>query len=188
MTENTQKNYIDNFFNSIENYVSSEKEEELRAKVSTSIREKIFSKDIEDCLNSRDFSDVCLFDDSCQNISFLFSTIFPVFVEDRGATFRLYKHKVEITLSDKMKDRFIYIFSEGRLTSGEFKCYRLYDDEYMYIVKRIIENIPRLKEAIKESIKELDVELNEINKKMKTTKNQLDKSKNNAQILLEMLK
>lgn len=188
MTDKTKNSYIGNLFNSIEDYVSKGKEEELREKISMTIKSKIFSEDIEECLNSRDFSDVGLLDNSVEDISFMFSTIFPIFIESRGATFRLYKHKVEIMLSDKMKDRFIYIFSEGRLTSGEFKCYKLYEDEYVYIVKRVIENIPEFREAIKKQIEGLDEGMGEFANKKTTSKKQLDKSKENYNALLEMLK
>ncbi|MBC2581328.1 hypothetical protein [Clostridium sp. DJ247] len=192
MTENRnnkqKKNkYINNLFNSIENYISKGKEEELRDKISSIIREKIFSKDIEECLNFRDFSDVGFLDNSVENVAFLFSTMFPVFIEERGVTFRLYKHKIEITLSDKMKDRFIYIFSEGSLISGEFKCYRLYNDEYVYIVKRIIEIIPKLKDAIKEAINNFDGSSKDIHVKKENSKIHLDKAKHSAKLLLDML-
>ncbi|WP_026881620.1 hypothetical protein [Clostridium akagii] len=188
MTDKTKKNYIEDIFNSIGNYVSKEKEEELREKVSISIKAKIFSDEIEECLNSRDFSHVGLLDNSSDDKAFMFSTIFPIFIKVRDATFRLYKHKVEIMLSDDMKDRFVYIFSDGRLTSGEFKCYKLYEDEYVYIIKRIIENIPKFESALKEEIHNLDAEIDEVDKKKDTSKIQLDKAKNNYKLLLDMLK
>ncbi len=188
MIEKPKKNYIEDIISSIGNYVSKEKEEELREKVSMSIKVKIFSSEVEDCLNSRDFSHVGLLDNSSDDKTFMFSTIFPIFVKDREATFRLYKHKVEIMLSDSMKDRFIYIFSDGRLTSGEFKCYKLYEDEYVYIVKRIIENIPKFEAALKEEIDNLDSEIDEVHKKKDTSKIQIDKAKGNYKLLLDMLK
>lgn len=188
MADKIKKNYIEDIFNSIGNYVSKEKEEELREKISIAIKAKIFSSEVEECLNSRDFAHVGLLDNSSDDTAFMFSTIFPVFIKVREATFRLYKHKVEIMLSDNMKDRFIYIFSDGRLTSGEFKCYKLYDDEYVYMLKRIIENIPSFEVALKEEIDNLDAEIDEVDKKKDTSKIQLDKAKENYSLLLDMLK
>lgn len=188
MADKVKKSYIDSIVNSIESYISKNKEEELREKIAISIKSKIFSDDIEECLNSRDFSSIGLLDNSGEEANFMFSTIFPIFVENRGATFRLFKHKIEIMLSDSMKDRFIFIFSDGRLTSGEFKCYKLYQDEYVYVIKRIIENIPKFKEAIIGEIKDLDGERSDIANKKKTSKLQVEKARENANMLLEMLK
>ena len=47
-----------------------------------------------------------------------------------------------------MSDRYIYMFSDGRLTSGLFQCFNISDDEYLYGVKRIIDAIPLLKAEI----------------------------------------
>jgi len=188
MIEKPKKNYLDDIINSIGNYVSKEKEEELREKISMSIKAKIFSSEVEDCLNSRDFSHVGLLDNSSDDRAFMFSTIFPIFVKVREATFRLYKHKVEIMLSDNMKDRFIYIFSDGRLTSGEFKCYKLYEEEYVYIIKRIIESIPKFELALKEEVDNLDAEVDEVDKKKDTSKVQIDKARENYKSIMDMLK
>lgn len=182
------KNYIGNLVDSITKYISKGKEEELREKISMSIKEEIFSKDIEIRLNARDFSGVGFLDNSSEEVDFLFSTIFPVLIDDNGSRFRLYKHKIEIALSGEMKDRFIYILSDGRLTSGEFRCYRLYEDEYVYIVKKIIQNIPRLRETLKLALKDLDKGIDNIKKKKQLSEQRLDKAKENADILLGMLK
>lgn len=182
------KSHIGNLVNSITKYISKGKEEELREKVSNAIKEEIFSKDIEIRLNARDFSSIGLLDNSTEELAFLFSTIFPVLIDDNGSRFRLYKHKIEIALSGEMDDRFIYILSDGRLTSGEFKCYRLYDDEYVYIVKRIIQNIPRLRERLKLALKDLDKSIDEtIATKKQLSEQHLDKAKANADLLLKML-
>lgn len=182
------KSHIGNLVNSITKYISKGKEEELREKVSNAIKEEIFSKDIEIRLNARDFSSIGLLDNSTEELTFLFSTIFPVLIDDNGSRFRLYKHKIEIALSGEMDDRFIYILSDGRLTSGEFKCYRLYDDEYVYIVKRIIQNIPRLRERLKLALKDLDKSIDDtITTKKQLSEQHLDKAKENADLLLKML-
>ncbi|AGK98285.1 hypothetical protein Clopa_3495 [Clostridium pasteurianum BC1] len=182
------KSHIGNLVNSITKYISKGKEEELREKVSNAIKEEIFSKDIEIRLNARDFSSIGLLDNSTEELAFLFSTIFPVLIDDNGSRFRLYKHKIEIALSGEMDDRFIYILSDGRLTSGEFKCYRLYDDEYVYIVKRIIQNIPRLRERLKLTLKDLDKSIDDtITTKKQLSEQHLDKAKENAGLLLKML-
>lgn len=191
MTSNSNKNtknYIGNLVNSITKYISKGKEEELREKISTAIKGEIFSKDIEVRLNARDFSGVGPLDDSSEEVAFLFSTIFPILIDDNGERFRLYKHKIEIALSGEMKDRFIYILSDGRLTSGEFRCYRLYEDEYVYIVKKIIQNIPKLRDTLKLALKDLDKGINDIKNKRQLSEQRLDKAKENADILLDMLK
>ncbi|WP_010234736.1 hypothetical protein [Clostridium arbusti] len=182
------KSYISNLVSSITKFISKEKEEELREKIATTIKEEIFSKDIEVRLNARDFSGTGLLDNSSEEANFLFSTIFPVPIDDNGARYTLYKHKVEIALSGEMKDRFIYIFSEGRLTSGEFKCYRLYEDEYVYIVKKIISNIPKFRDTLKEALKDLDKSVSNIDTKRQLSENHLKKAKDNADKLLRMLK
>lgn len=41
-------------------------------------------------------------------------------------------------LSDDMKDRYIYMFNDGRLTSGLFQCFNISDDEYVYGIKRLL--------------------------------------------------
>ncbi|MFT8314966.1 MAG: hypothetical protein ABF633_12100 [Clostridium sp.] len=182
------KSHIGNLVNSITKFISKGKEEELREKVSNAIKEEIFSRDIEIRLNARDFSSIGLLDNSTEELAFLFSTIFPVLIDDNGSRFRLYKHKIEIALSGEMDDRFIYILSDGRLTSGEFKCYRLYDDEYVYIVKRIIQNIPRLRERLKLALKDLDKSIDDtIATKKQLSEQHLDKAKENADLLLKML-
>lgn len=185
---NEAKNYIGNLVNSITSYISKGKEEELREKISTTIKREIFSKDIEICLNARDFSGIGPLDDSTEEVDFLFSTTFPILIDDNGSRFRLYKHKIEIALSGDMKDRFIYILSDGRLTSGEFRCYRLYEDEYIYIVKKIIQNIPKLRNTLKLALKDLDKGIDNIKKKKQLSEQRLNKAEENADILLNMLK
>ena len=47
-----------------------------------------------------------------------------------------------------MKDRYIYMFNDGRLTSGLFQCFNISDDEYVYGVKKIIDAIELFKKEI----------------------------------------
>ena len=60
----------------------------------------------------------------------------------------MYKHKIEVDLSDEMSDRYIYMFSDGRLTSGLFQCYCISQDEYVYGIKKIIDAIPMMKKEL----------------------------------------
>lgn len=138
---------FNDFFNSIDNLLSEEREQKLKAKLAGEIKSKIFTEDILEKLNEHDFTGIA---DEEEDIVMLFSTIFPVFVKKDDTVFRLYKHKIEVDLSDEMKDRYIYMFSDGRLTSGIFQCFNLSDDEYVYGIKRIIEVIPLFKEEILE--------------------------------------
>ncbi len=136
-------------FTSIDNLLSEEKEQKLKAKLASKIKSKIFTEEILEKLNEHDFTGIV---DEEQDIVMLFSTIFPVFVKKDGIVFRLYKHKIEVDLSDEMKDRYIYMFSDGRLTSGLFQCFNISDDEYVYGIKRIIEVIPVFRESILETL------------------------------------
>lgn len=137
------------FFTSIDNLLSEEKEQKLKAKLGNKIKDKIFTEEILEKLNEHDFTGIA---DENEDIVMLFSTIFPIFVKKDNIVFRLYKHKIEVDLSDEMKDRYIYMFSDGRLTSGLFHCFNISDGEYVYDIKRIIDVIPLFKEAILETI------------------------------------
>lgn len=165
-------NPIQKLLNSIDNLLYEEKEQKLRSKLGKEIKKSIFTDEIMTKLNASDFSGLV---ESEEEMTTLFSMIFPVFVEIDGVTFRLYKHKIEVDLSDEMRDRYIYIFSDGRLTSGLFQCFRLYDAEYVYGIKRIIKAIPVLKQTIGESL--LDLEKAENLNKVK-----IEKFKSNEQI------
>lgn len=173
-----------NFFTSIENLLSEEKEQKLKAKLGNKIKDKIFTEEILEKLNEHDFTGIA---DENEDIVMLFSTIFPIFVKKDNIVFRLYKHKIEVDLSDEMKDRYIYMFSDGRLTSGLFHCFNISDDEYVYGVKRIINVIPLFKEAILETI-------SAYNKNISATyvdshlKSRLEVAKKNYWELIEYLK
>ncbi|HEY5588486.1 MAG TPA: hypothetical protein VIK86_05965, partial [Candidatus Paceibacterota bacterium] len=153
MRKDETRSPLNNLFNSIDNLLSDEKEEKLRSKLGQEIRKCIFTDDIIEKLNENDFSGLV---EEEKKITVLFSMIFPVFVEKNDVTFRLYKHKIEVDLSDEMSDRYIYMFSDGRLTSGLFQCFKLYDDEYVYGIKKIISMIPSFKETIKEELVSLN--------------------------------
>lgn len=136
---------IKKIFSSIDNLLIEGKQQKLKMKLSRQIKKSIFSEDIMTKLNEYDFSGMA---DEEDNIVKLFDTIFPVFVKNQNAVYRLYKHKIEVDLSDDMRDRYIYMFSDGRLTSGLFKCFNLHDDEYVYGIKKIIDIIPMFKKEL----------------------------------------
>ncbi|MBU3215336.1 hypothetical protein LL033_06945 [Clostridium estertheticum] len=179
-----EKGPLNKLFNSIDNLLSDEKEQKLRSKLGKEIRKCIFTDDIVERLNENDFSGMV--EEEGESIV-LFSMIFPIFVEKNGVIFRLYKHKVEVDLSDEMSDRYIYIFSDGRLTSGLFQCFKLYDDEYMYGVKKIIDMIPSFKDTVKEAL--ITLNNNEVftKEKMGTFKEREVIAKDNFNELFESL-
>lgn len=148
---------------SINNLISDEKEQKLRSKLGKEIRSFIFTDNIVNKLNGNGYSG---FVEGTEETMVLFSMIFPVFVEIDGITFRLYKDKIEFDLTNQMKDRYIYIFLDGRLTSGLFQCFRLYDKEYIYGLKKIINVIVNFKETIKEELVNLDKKENLYKEKM----------------------
>lgn len=136
---------IKKIFGSIDNLLIEGKQQKLKMKLSRQIKKSIFTEDIMTKFNECDFSGMA---DEEDNIVKLFDTIFPVFVKNKNAVYRLYKHKIEVDLSDDMRDRYIYMFSDGRLTSGLFKCFNLDEDEYVYGIKKIIDIIPLFKKEL----------------------------------------
>ena len=147
------KGPLNKLVDSIDNLLSDEKEQKLRSKLGKEIRKCIFTNDIIMKLNENDFSGMV---EEEEDTVFLFSMIFPVFLKKNDVIFRLYKHKIEVDLSNEMRDRYIYIFSDGRLTSGLFQCFKLYDKEYIYGVKKIIDVIPDFIETVEETLINLD--------------------------------
>lgn len=143
-------NSFDKLKSSIDNLLAEGREQKLKRKLAQKIKDSIFNEEIETKLNESDISGLVDEDDE---IVKLFSCIFPIFIKKGDIIFRLYKHKIEVNLSDEMSDRYIYIFSDGRFTAGNFECYNLGTDEYLYGVKKIIEVIPEFRTAI---IRELD--------------------------------
>lgn len=134
---------------SIDNLLIEGKEQKLKVKIARKIKNSIFVEEIISKLNECDFTGLI---DEEDNILKLFDSIFPIFITKDNITFRLYKHKIEVDLSDNMKDRYIYMFSDGRLTSGLFQCYSISDDEYVYRIKKIIDIIPLIKEELLSTI------------------------------------
>lgn len=147
------KGPINKLFDSIDNLLSGEKEQKLRSRLGKEIRECIFTQDLVEKLNENDFKGLV---GQEEETAVIFSSIFPIFVEKNNVIFRLYKHKIEVDLSDEMSDRYIYIFLDGRLTSGLFQSFKLYDDEYIYGVKKIINMIPSFKETVKDALVNLN--------------------------------
>ena len=183
---NSQKNIskISKLFSSIDNFLIEEKEQKLKAKLGKKIKDSIFTDEVLTKLNEHDFSGVA---DKEEDVVILYSTIFPIFIKDKGIIFRLYKHKVEVDLSDEMKDRYIYMFSDGRLTSGLFKCFNISDDEYVYGIKRIIDVIPLFKAAILDTLSNYESIINS-NKKIDDFKSKESVAENNYDELVSYLK
>ena len=184
MKKNEIKGPLNKLIDSIDNVLSDEKEQKLRSKLGKEIRKCIFTDDIVKKLNESDFSGLV---EQEEEIEVLFSMIFPVFIEKEDVIFRLYKHKIEVDLSDEMSDRYIYIFSDGRLTSGLFECFKLYDDEYVYGIKKIINIIPSLRETIKEELVNLDKSEKLNKQKMGDFKNSEIVAKKNFNELIDSL-
>ena len=147
MADNSRKNImsIGKIICSIDKLLIEGKEQRLKAKLSKQIKNSIFTDDILAKLNECDFTGII---DEEESVVKLFDSTFPIFINDNNATFRLYKHKIEVDLSDDMKDRYIYMFSDGRLTSGLFQCFYIGDNEYLYGIKRIIDVIPLFKREL----------------------------------------
>ena len=172
-------------FNSIDNLLIEEREQRLKLRLAKEIKNSIFTDEIVMKLNENDFSG--LIDQADNNIATLFSSVFPIFVKTGDTIFRLYKHKVEVDLSDEMNDRYIYIFSDGRLTSGLFQCFTLSDDEYIYGVKRIIDSIPLFKTAIINTLENFQKNIDIHSDKIENLKNREPLAEKNYNELLNYL-
>ena len=176
---------INKLFNSIDNLLIEGREQRLKLKLSKEIKNSIFTDEIVMKLNENDFSG--LIDQEDNNIAMLFSSIFPIFIKKGDIIFRLYKDKIEVDLSDEMNDRYIYIFSDGRLTSGLFQCFTLSDDEYIYGVKRIIDSIPLFKTAIINTLENFQKNIDVHNDKIENLKNREPLAEKNYNELLNYL-
>lgn len=172
-------------FNSLDNLLNEEREQKLKLKLGREIKNSIFTEEIATKLNENDFSG--LIDEEDSDIATLFSSIFPIFVKKGDIVFRLYKHKIEVDLSSEMSDRYIYIFSDGRLTSGLFQCFTLSDDEYVYGVKRIIDVIPLFKAAILNTVENFKKNIDVHNNKIENSKNREPLAEKNYNELLSYL-
>ena len=173
---------INKLFNSIDNLLIEEREQRLKVKLGKEIKNSIFNDEIVMKLNENDFSG--LIDEEDNDMAMLFSSIFPIFIKKGDVIFRLYKHKIEVDLSDEMSDRYIYIFSDGRLTSGLFQCFKLSDDEYVYGIKRIIDSIPLFKSAITNTLDNFRKNINIHNHEIENSKNkELLAEKNYTELL-----
>ncbi|NOW93315.1 hypothetical protein [Clostridium beijerinckii] len=176
---------INKLFSSIDNLLIEEREQRLKVKLGKEIKNSIFTDEIIMKLNENDFSG--LIDEEDNNMAMLFSSIFPIFIKSRDVVFRLYKHKIEVNLSDEMSDRYIYIFSDGRLTSGLFQCFKLSDDEYVYGIKRIIDSIPLFKIAIMNTLDSFRKNISIHNHKIENSKNKELLAEKNYNELLNYL-
>ncbi|MCD2345667.1 hypothetical protein [Clostridium guangxiense] len=172
-------------FDSIDNLLVEEREQRLKLKLGKEIKNNIFTNEILIKLNENDFSG--LIDEENNNMTELFSSIFPIFIKNGDIIFRLYKHKIEVDLSDEMRDRYIYIFSDGRLTSGLFQCFSLGDDEYVYGIKKIIDAIPLFKNAIIDTLENFKKNIDVHNNKIENSKNREQLAEKNYNELLNYL-
>ena len=176
---------FDKLFNSIDNLLIEEKEQRLKIKLAKQIKSSIFTDEIVMKLNENDFSG--LMDTEGNNIVTLFSSIFPIFIKKGDTIFRLYKHKIEVDLSDEMSDRYIYMFSDGRLTSGLFQCFNLSEDEYVYGTKRIIDAVPVFKTAIINTLENFKKNIDINNDKIENLKNKKSLAEKNYNELISYL-
>ncbi|MFL0251915.1 hypothetical protein ACJDT4_15965 [Clostridium neuense] len=173
-------------FASIDNLLVEEKEQRLKLKLGKEIKNSIFTNEIIKKINEDDISDFV--DGEDNRITALFSSIFPIFIKNGNIIFRLYKHKIEVDLSDEMKDRYIYIFSDGRLTSGLFQCFSISDHEYVYGIKKIIDAIPLFKNAILRTLEDFEKNINTHNTKIEKSKNREQLAEKNYNELIDYLK
>jgi hypothetical protein len=157
---------IEKILYSIDNLLIEGKEQKLKGKLAKKIKNSIFTEEILSKLHECDFTGLI---DEEDNVLKLFESIFPIFIKNGNTIFRLYKHKIEVDLSDEMRDRYIYMLSDGRLTSGLFQCYGISQDEYVYGIKKIIDVIPIIKEELmttisnfRNNIEKQNVEINNI--------------------------
>ena len=176
---------LNKLFNSIDNLLIEEKEQRLKLKLAKEIKNSIFTDDIVMKLNENDFSGII--DEEDNNMATLFSSIFPIFIKKDAIIFRLYKHKIEVDLSDEMNDRYIYMLSDGRLTSGLFQCFTLSDDEYVYGIMRIIDSIPLFRTAIINTLENFKKNINVFSNKIENSKNREPLAEKNYKDLLNYL-
>ncbi len=148
------KNLIKRLVSSMDDLMLSEKERKLRVSLGNRIKECIFTKEIVEKLNESDFTGMA---DEDEEIVYIFSKLFPVVIYEGNTVFRLSRHKIEIDLSDDIRDRYIFVFSEGRLISGMFESYRLSDDIYVNVMKQVINIIPALRKSINEAINDFEM-------------------------------
>ncbi|MDU5110166.1 MAG: hypothetical protein E6248_06935 [Clostridium sp.] len=174
---------IAELFDSIDKLFSEEKEQKFKAKLAKKIKTTIFTDDILEKINEHDFTGLA---DEEEDVVRLFSSIFPVIVEDKDIVFRLYKHKIEVDFSSEMKDRYIYMLSDGRYTSGMFKCLTISDEEYVTGIKIIIDVIPKLKKSLLETLSNYD-KIVSSNTKLENYKEKLEISEKNYIKLMEYM-
>ena len=167
---------LNELLTSIDSLFVDGKEQKLKVKLARQIKDNIFTDEIITKLNQNDFSGFTSGEDA--DITSLFSSIFPIFVKKDNFIFRLYKHKIEVDLSDEMSDRYIYMFSDGRLTSGIFQCFNISDNEYVYGVKRIIDAVPLFKKSIIETLENFQSNVNGRMKKINSSNTRKTAEKN----------
>lgn len=187
MDENGSKKGVNPFnklVSSLDALLIEGKEQKLKSKLGKEIKNRIFTSEIITKLNEYDLTG---FVDEETNIELLFSSIFPVFVKKEEVIFRLYKDKIEVDLSDEMSDRYIYVFSDGRLTSGLFQYFTISDDEYVYGIKKIIDVIPYFKSAIIKAVINFKENIDIHNNKIEDLKERKYKAEENYDQLIKYL-
>lgn len=177
-------NPFNKLFSSIDNLLMEEKEQKLKSKLGKEIKNSIFTSEIVAKLNEYDLTGLV---DEEVNIEILFSSIFPVFVKRGEVIYRLYKDKIEVDLTDEMSDRYIYVFSDGRLTSGLFQNFTISDDEYSYGIKKIIDVIPLFRAAIIKAIINFKDNIDIHNNKIQNLKERKLKDEENYDQLISYL-
>ncbi|URZ17702.1 hypothetical protein [Clostridium felsineum] len=177
-------NPINKLFTSIDNLFAAEKEQNLRSKLGKEIKNLIFTDDIITKLYETDFSDLV---DESEKANSIFSNIFPVYIRRETASFRLYKHKIEINLFPK-NTRYIYIFDAGRLTSDSLNCFRLYDNDYVDILIMIITLIPLFKENINIALDNFEKNINTYNENILNSNRKELLAEDNFKFLMSKLK
>lgn len=171
------------FFDSLDKLFMEEKEQKIKSKLAKKIKDTIFTDDILGKINEHDFTGLA---DEEEEVVMLFSSIFPIVVEDNNIVFRLYKHKIEVDFSSEMKNRYIYMLSDGRYTSGMFKCLTISDEEYVKGMKIIIDAIPKLKEYLLKTLSNYD-KIVSSNNKSENYKERLEISEKNYIELIEYM-
>lgn len=176
---------IKNIISSIDNLLIKGKEENLKEYIGEKIKESIFTDDIVNEINKYDFTG--MIDEEDIRIQ-LFESIFPIFIEKENVIYRLHKYKIEVDLSNEMSERYIYMFSDGRLISGTFESYNISDMEYVSKVKKIIDVIPLLKKEILITLKDFKQNIDKHEENVENFKERDNRAEKNYNELNDYLK
>lgn len=170
--------------NSLDKIFAEGKEQKLKIKLAQKIKNKLFTGDILDEINECDITD---FLDEDDHIVEVFESIFPIEIKADNSIFRLFKHKIEVDLSDNIKDRFIYMFSDGRFIGGNFECYGISDREYVYGVEKIINAVPEMQTELIKTLKEFKASMDGTKYKIEDDGEKIELAKSNYEKLKNLL-